>query len=178
MICLLPKHPIMKVFVNEKTIRIIKLSNKLDDENYDHVVLDNKPILSTILVGKVLVKSADLVQMMDFIKILSVQDIPTLDTIIFAFEKKKTAISYFKEHFSIVEAAGGIVQKEDKVLLIYRKEKWDLPKGKAEKGETIEQTAVREVSEECNVTVKLGEKIGKTYHTYLYKEKRVLKKTY
>ncbi len=62
--------------------------------------------------------------------------------------------------------------------MIYRKGKWDLPKGKAEKSETREQTAKREVTEECGVKVEVVEKIGKTYHTYLMNGKRILKKTY
>jgi len=44
-------------------------------------------------------------------------------------------------------------------------------KGKIEKGETIKEAAVREVEEECNIVVnKLGKKICKTYHVYIYKD--------
>jgi len=53
----------------------------------------------------------------------------------------------FKQYFKIQKAAGGKVLKEDKVLFIYRFNKWDLPKGKLEKGEAIEQCAVRESEE-------------------------------
>jgi ADP-ribose pyrophosphatase YjhB (NUDIX family) len=44
------------------------------------------------------------------------------------------------------------VRKKDKFLMIYRMKKWDLPKGKKEKKEKYKDTAVREVSEECNVS--------------------------
>jgi 8-oxo-dGTP pyrophosphatase MutT (NUDIX family) len=80
----------------------------------------------------------------------------------------------------VIEAAGGLVKNERKeYLFIYRNDKWDLPKGKIEKGEKIKECAVREVEEECGITVKkLGKKIGKTYHAYIYKGEVVLKKSY
>lgn len=74
----------------------------------------------------------------------------------------------FFKHFKLIEAAGGVVQNEKKeLLLIYRLDKWDLPKGKLEKGETLEECAVREVEEETGVSnLVLKKKIGETYHTY------------
>ena len=74
----------------------------------------------------------------------------------------------FFKHFTIIEAAGGIVQNEKKeILFIYRLEKWDLPKGKLEKGEKLDECAVREVEEETGATnIKLKKKAGETYHTY------------
>ena len=54
--------------------------------------------------------------------------------------------------FEIVKAAGGLVLNENKELLfIFRRGKWDLPKGKLDEGETIEQCAIREVAEETGV---------------------------
>lgn len=61
--------------------------------------------------------------------------------------------------------------------MIYRLKKWDLPKGKKEKGEKYKHTAVREVEEECNITVKLGAKICTTWHTYTMNKRAMLKKT-
>ncbi len=74
----------------------------------------------------------------------------------------------FFKYFQLIEAAGGIVQNDKKeILFIYRLGKWDLPKGKVEKGEVFEQCAIREVEEETGVTgLKLKKKIGETYHTY------------
>jgi len=74
----------------------------------------------------------------------------------------------FFKHFTLIEAAGGIVVNEKKeILFIYRLEKWDLPKGKLEKGEKLEECAIREVEEETGVTnIKLLKKAGETYHTY------------
>lgn len=85
--------------------------------------------------------------------------------------------AFLRSKFKIVRAAGGLVRKKDKFLMIYRLKKWDLPKGKKEKGETYKETAVREIEEECNVSVKLGEKLCTTWHTYTMNKKAMLKKT-
>jgi 8-oxo-dGTP pyrophosphatase MutT (NUDIX family) len=74
----------------------------------------------------------------------------------------------FSRHFVTVEAAGGIVQNEKKELLyIFRRGKWDLPKGKIEKGEFPETCAIREIEEETGVNkLTLKRKVGDTYHVY------------
>lgn len=81
----------------------------------------------------------------------------------------------------IVTAAGGVVQSNTgKILSIFRRGSWDLPKGKIENGETIEDAAVREVEEETGIHVLvLKEKITITYHTYRTKSgKLILKPTH
>jgi 8-oxo-dGTP pyrophosphatase MutT (NUDIX family) len=80
----------------------------------------------------------------------------------------------------LIEAAGGLVKnKAGNYLFIYRNDKWDLPKGKLEKGEKKKEGAVREVEEECGIGIdKAGKKIISTYHTYIFKGEVVLKKTY
>lgn len=80
-------------------------------------------------------------------------------------EKLKKA---FFKNFTLIEAAGGIVQNSTKeLLLILRLGKWDLPKGKMEKGEKPEDCALREVTEETGIkNLTLKRKIGETYHTY------------
>jgi len=74
----------------------------------------------------------------------------------------------FFKNFKIIEAAGGIVQNEQKdILFINRLGKWDLPKGKIEKGEKEEVCALREVTEETGVKgLQLKKKVGITYHVY------------
>jgi len=74
----------------------------------------------------------------------------------------------FIKHFQLIEAAGGIVVNEkNQLLFIYRLDKWDLPKGKVEKGEGIETAALREIEEETGLThLTIKNKIGETYHTY------------
>jgi len=81
---------------------------------------------------------------------------------------------------TLIEAAGGLVTNEkDEYLFIYRNDKWDLPKGKIEKDETVKDAAVREVEEECGIKINsLGKKLCKTYHVYLSRGEVVLKKTH
>ncbi|MCK9627043.1 MAG: NUDIX domain-containing protein [Bacteroidales bacterium] len=78
-----------------------------------------------------------------------------------------------------INAGGGIVtNNEGEILLIYRNNHWDLPKGKQENGEEIETTAVREVEEECGISnILLKEIICKTYHTYVNKVGELTVKT-
>jgi len=78
-----------------------------------------------------------------------------------------------------IKAAGGLVQNEcGEYLFIFRNGKWDLPKGKVEKGEKMKKAAVREVEEECGVQVMQREqRICKTYHIYEINNKPVLKRT-
>jgi mutator protein MutT len=86
----------------------------------------------------------------------------------------------FKSIYKKVQAAGGVVENaEGKILLIFRRDFWDLPKGKMDKGETKEQAAVREVQEETGIQqIELLEPIQTTYHTFQQKEKRILKETF
>jgi 8-oxo-dGTP pyrophosphatase MutT (NUDIX family) len=81
--------------------------------------------------------------------------------------------------FKLIKAAGGIVQNsENKYLLILRNERWDLPKGKAEPNETLNQTALREVEEETGVGNLVDDGlICKTYHVYYMFEEWILKQT-
>ena len=85
----------------------------------------------------------------------------------------------FQSYFKFIHAAGGLVRNEKgDNLVIFRRGKWDLPKGKADKGETPEQTAIREVEEECIIQgVAIKRFITSTYHIYNLKKDIVLKKT-
>jgi 8-oxo-dGTP pyrophosphatase MutT (NUDIX family) len=84
------------------------------------------------------------------------------------------------ECFKYIEAAGGLVTLPDgRILVIRRHGKWDLPKGKAEKGESLQETAIREVVEECglNTNPKITGELAHTYHTYHQDGNHILKHT-
>ncbi len=85
----------------------------------------------------------------------------------------------FATQFTEVVAAGGVVERDDeRLLMIHRNGRWDLPKGHWEAGETIEECAVREVEEESGVgNITLGEKICDTLHSYYMKGRWELKCT-
>jgi ADP-ribose pyrophosphatase YjhB (NUDIX family) len=88
--------------------------------------------------------------------------------------------SIFSSFYQIIEAAGGIVRHPSgKFLFIKRFGKWDLPKGKIEKGENPTQAALREVREECGVAnLKITSELPSTYHTYKLEGIRVMKRTW
>ena len=86
----------------------------------------------------------------------------------------------FKKKFPIVEAAGGLVKRTDnKLLFIFRNNKWDLPKGGVEKKELVIDAAKREVTEETGVAeIIVEKKISETYHIFKKGKRFRLKKTY
>lgn len=73
----------------------------------------------------------------------------------------------FSPAFKSVPASGGVVFRNNKLLFIFRNEKWDLPKGKIDHGESPKEAALREVAEECGIE---GHQIIKvlpsTFHIY------------
>ena len=86
----------------------------------------------------------------------------------------------FFKHFKIIQAGGGLVKnKEGEVLLIFRRGKWDLPKGKLDANESLEECALREVKEETGLTkIVAGKEIDTSYHTYVEFGKHILKESH
>lgn len=103
-----------------------------------------------------------------------------LSGVIFSSPDLELLWADFRAHFKEISAGGGLVRNENnQYLLIYRKGKWDLPKGKLDKGESPAQGALREVEEECGAhDLKIGEELSPTYHTYEQNGLRILKKTH
>lgn len=68
-----------------------------------------------------------------------------------------------------IKAGGGlVVNSAGEILMIFRRSRWDLPKGKLEAGETIEECALREVAEECGIDdLVLVEFLCTTHHEYI-----------
>lgn len=171
----------MKIFINDISINLVDASEESANHQYD-VVLNGRSsnIDSKKLIDDVLVEEATKSQVQAFINLMHQKKFKNLDSITFLvkpgeYEEIKEAV---KSQFKVVKAGGGIVEKGDKILLIYRKGKWDLPKGKLEKKEKKKDGALREVEEECNIKVKLGDEITHTWHTYILNGKKHLKKTY
>lgn len=68
-------------------------------------------------------------------------------------------------------SCGGVVIYKDKILILYkniikRYDAWVLPKGTVEKGESYEETALREVMEESGVHAKIQAYIGKSHYNF------------
>lgn len=85
----------------------------------------------------------------------------------------------FKSCFQQVYAGGGLVRNsEGKFLIIKRRGKWDLPKGKVNKNETIEDAALREVTEETGLHgISIISPLMSTYHCYYIDDEKILKRT-
>lgn len=170
---------VMKIYINDIPVLIKKLDEVQNFDDYNHIVDGKKEgIDPRKLVDDVLVLNASKEDIDRLLQLMTKKKFKNLDAVTFAVARRKSTVSYLKEKFNIVEAAGGVVEKDDQILLIHRMGKWDFPKGKLEKRETPEQAAVREVEEECRIKVLLGEKICATYHTYIMNEKYILKKTH
>ncbi len=90
----------------------------------------------------------------------------------------------FQPIFTQIKAAGGVVIRDNKLLFIFRNEKWDLPKGKIEYGESNQEAALREVGEECGISKhKIIKQLPSSFHIYKspYKKSKgewILKETY
>ncbi|WP_454047005.1 NUDIX hydrolase [Chryseobacterium sp. Marseille-Q8038] len=145
-----------KVFVNEKKLLISKhpeeLEKKLAYENY-----------TTLEIA------------LDLLENTSVQELNVYG------ENLDEIWQEFQKLFRIIEAAGGLVNNpEGKILFIKRLGKWDLPKGKMEKGESREESAVREIEEETGLSdVELVKFINTTYHIYVERNgEKILKCTH
>jgi len=83
--------------------------------------------------------------------------------------------------FTVIRTGGGLVEAPGgAVLLIYRRGSWDLPKGWVERGETLEDCALREVLEETGLDgLRLQRPLPVTYHTYRDRsEKLILKENF
>ena len=155
-----------KIYINETPLILAKLESQDQLPPSDPTKMVNRyPGLS-----KMLLNYADMLektQQYEYVYLYS--------------ENYEKLVADFKKHYKIIEAAGGLVfNDQQEILAIYRRGSWDLPKGKIDKGESIEQAAVREVEEETGIqNIQLGDHLIDTYHTYRLKNgKRVLKKTY
>ena len=154
------------------------------------IYFGNKPVVLTdeiIAVEKRKeLKNSDKIVYMEGISNYNVQSIskeiekPDYESGILYHDNLQELKDHFLDQFVLIKAGGGIVRNENgEILFIFRRGKWDLPKGKLDAGETIEDCAVREVTEETGLTdVTLGKSAGITYHSYVEKGTRMLKESH
>jgi len=168
----------MKLYINDKYLHLIRESDAGSIKSSpDLRLISLDGVSPASLSGVVLLEHTtedDISQILNWIEF---KKIPQVQTLISLSSEYKLVKNFIKSQFRIVEAAGGLVRKRDKFLLIFRLGKWDLPKGKLEKGEKAKSAAVREVMEECAVEAELVDKLCSTWHTYIQEGKRILKKT-
>jgi len=145
-----------------------------------YIFVNDKPIILTTLVEKetnfknFLLKNVDIEEVLKILKTKKIQSIRLIHN------NEKTILKIFLHKLPNVIAGGGKVYNKDKeILFIYRNNKWDLPKGKAKKKESIEETAIREVEEETGVSgLKIVKPLNTTYHLFKRNDKLKIKVTY
>ena len=172
-------NPLVKIFINDIPVSIIS-NEELDSSKEFDLVIDgaSSKIKPKKLIDDVLINDASPEKVDELLHVMTDNKLKGVDSITFTSGDKETIIQYIKKKFKVIEAAGGVVDKEGKILLIFRKGRWDIPKGKMEKGEKKRECAEREVEEETGVKVRIEKKINATWHTYVNKKKYVLKKTH
>ena len=146
-----------KVFFNQKPLI---LTNEIQDFS------DNEPLL--------FIKYTSVAQIIKALK-------SSKNRKVFLYHKDSDKLwKSFKKKFPVVEAAGGLVKRTDnKLLFIFRNNKWDLPKGGVEKKELIIEAAQREVTEETGVSDLIVQKeLSQTFHIFKKGKRFRLKKTY
>lgn len=167
------------IFVNDIPIKFKHLNNlKLKKENFDTYVDGSSGIVPKKLYSRVLIYDASIDTIVNLLKKMTKYKFKKIYSITLTLKNLDNDIKELKKMFKIIKAGGGVVNNNKKeILFIYRMKKWDLPKGKLDKGETIKQCAKREVEEETKVKVSCGKKILSTWHTYTKNKKFILKKT-
>ena len=143
-----------KVFVNRLIINLTSDKESLNDSK-------------TYLLSSISIK--------EIIKKLKIHD-----EVFLYYPNKKKLLKEFKEKLVTIKATGGIVtNKKNQILFIYRKGKWDLPKGKMEKNESKKESALREVIEETGVKkLKIINFFSTTFHLIKVKREYFLKETH
>jgi len=117
------------------------------------------------------------VKLKKVIKFLNKKNINSVH--LFHKNKDKLLKYFFKLIPTVIAAGGKITNSKSEILFIYRNDKWDLPKGKAEKNEQLPQTALREVKEETGIKeVSINKPLDITYHIFRRNNEYRLKVTY
>ena len=167
----------MHLFINDVPLTIIN-EGKLDSIDHFDVAVNNlSDISDDIFHDDLLVTHANGKILQGILKKILNKKYKNLGSITISTPSPEKAINYLRGKFKTIRAGGGVVARNDEYLLIYKFKKWDLPKGKLEKGEKVVDGAIREVEEECCVKIIAREKICDTWHTYTLGGRRKIKET-
>jgi 8-oxo-dGTP pyrophosphatase MutT (NUDIX family) len=153
-----------KIYINESPLILTQTSDLADETEFErsliHAVYSGKPKM-----------------LMNYIQLLEKNK--HHEGIIIQADNVAKLWNDFKSLYQYIKAGGGIVVNQfGKVLLIFRRGVWDLPKGKQDPGETLAQTALREVREETGLNdLKIIERLNNGYHCYMMSKQRTLKRT-
>lgn len=146
----------IKIFVNDKPIVLTsKIEKETTFKNY---------LLKSVNIGKV-IKELNSTKLTEIRLIHNNED--------------KLLKKFLKLLPNVLAGGGKVINPKGEVLFIFRNGKWDLPKGKAEKKEKIDETALREVEEETGVKgLQISKPLEITYHIFKRNGRNKIKITY
>jgi 8-oxo-dGTP pyrophosphatase MutT (NUDIX family) len=169
----------MYLFIHQYPIEITSF---IDSSRKFNLFIDLKeitfsPALFKGLSGDILLHGVEIDSFSKILLWLDRNENPAIQKITIWVEEEKVFKKDLEKNFDVVRAAGGIIINEDTCLMIFRRGKWDLPKGKIDDGESSETAAIREVKEECNIDAEIQTKVCTTWHHYWAMGRIILKKT-
>ena len=182
----------MIVFIHDRPVRLVgpraasQLIGAAPSEpsspqaftDYDQIVDARLDVLKAdALHGHLLVLNATPATVDKLLTLFQKADASQLLSVTLGCLVKADCEAAIKKPFKIIKAAGGVIVRGNKQLLMFRRGVWDLPKGKLEDGESSRQGAAREVEEETGIRVAVGERICTTWHTYSLNGSPILKRT-
>ena len=170
----------MIIFFDDRPLRIVRTNQLSATETsaFDHIVdLRLEKLQKKMLTGHVLFLNTTATSAIQIIELLE-KAVPTeMLSVTMATREKSEVEDKIKGIYKVIKAAGGVVVKDGKWLFMFRRKKWDLPKGKLDKGENSRTAAIREIEEETGVKALVKDKICTTWHTYSLNNNRILKRT-
>lgn len=144
------------------------------------IFVGNKPIVLTTKVEKetnfknLMIDSVDIIKVLQLLKKNKYKSVRLVGS-----NEDDLLESFLKLLPNVIAGGGKVFNSKGHILFIFRNGKWDLPKGKAEANETIDQTALREVEEETGIRdLSINKPLEITYHIFKRNNKILLKKTY
>jgi len=171
----------MIIFIKDRPVRILSekaaqgLSNRA---TFDRIIDAHLEMLKVAsLKGHLLILNATPITAEKLFHFLNNYDLPELQSIYLVPKDREAEEKRLKKIYTIIKAAGGIVTKDNKMLMMFRRGVWDLPKGKLDDNEKSKKAALREVEEETGVKAELIEKTCTTWHTYTQNNQLILKRT-
>ncbi len=144
------------------------------------IYVGDKPIILTTKVEKETDFKSFLLKTVNIGKVIKTLNNTDLKGVHLVHKNEDKLLKRFLKLLPNVIAGGGkAYNTKNDILFIYRNDKWDLPKGKTERKESIEETAIREVEEETGVKgLKITKPLPTTYHIFKRHGKHRIKITY
>jgi 8-oxo-dGTP pyrophosphatase MutT (NUDIX family) len=144
------------------------------------IFVGNKPIILTTQIERETDFKLFLLKSVNIGKVIKLLNTTNLKGVYLVHSNKEKLLKLFLKLLPNVIAGGGkAYNTNNEILFIYRNNKWDLPKGRRERKETIEESAIREVEEETGVKgLSITKSLPTTYHIFKRSGKHKIKVTY